>query len=342
MARTWHGKFPYFVPDLPTIEVETAWGTFQNVIDSKTSEKVIPMQQHPVTVVDARTHTPEGLDSWDFETHGFCYLNRPAFDFPDHTAQDRKQVTAVFAPEVLEAVRKKCKAKKAYWMSHQRRGEDKVRTSGPGAEGYVLDFAHSDYGPDFERQFRTVLCRRYGMSMKDAQTCDFCVVNMWSPVQWSAFRNPLCYLDASTIGSMATGTIKYILPKDTDTGYSYDKIRNHSRPLEERVPIAAKDAPALAPLYSSNHRWVYCSDMTKDEAVIFKQFDFRKSGVDTSTRTTFHRAFADPFHQNWKDCPPRRSIECRIILVFDDHDKNKNEVDKEKEVLTRTTTTCKL
>ena len=50
------------------------------------------------------------------------------------------------------------------------------------------------------------------------------------------------------------------------------------------------------------------------EAVIFKQFDFRSS---SRSRATFHQAFPDPFHAGWLECPPRRSIECRLLLTFD-------------------------
>jgi hypothetical protein len=57
---------------------------------------------------------------------------------------------------------------------------------------------------------------------------------------------------------MDTEAAKYILPETIDTGYSYNKEAlgkgPHPRPVEERVPVAAKDAPALVPLYKPHHR----------------------------------------------------------------------------------------
>ena len=58
---------------------------------------------------------------------------------------------------------------------------------------------------------------------------------------------------------------------------------------------------------------VYLSDMTTQEAVIFKQYDFRKS---QPAKATFHLSFpeANRFHEAWAECPGRRSLECRVIL----------------------------
>ena len=53
--------------------------------------------------------------------------------------------------------------------------------------------------------------------------------------------------------------------------------------------------------------------MTEEEAVIFKQYDFR---TNAQSKATFHQAFPDPYHDAWDECPPRRSIECRILLTY--------------------------
>ena len=54
--------------------------------------------------------------------------------------------------------------------------------------------------------------------------------------------------------------------------------------------------------------------VTEEEAVVFKQYDFRPT---SPSKATFHQAFPDPHHDAWEQCPPRRSIECRILLVYD-------------------------
>ena len=98
-----------------------------------------------------------------------------------------------------------------------------------------------------------------------------------------------------------------------DIGYS----RKPGEAIDpSKVPLASQDAPALGPKFDPSHRWVYCPDMTPSEAVIFKQYDFRPSG---QTRAAYHHSMEDKFHDCWKECPGRRSIECRILLTFDDN-----------------------
>ena len=216
-----------------------------------------------------------------------------------------------------------------------------------------MGFPHSDYGPDNEAQFRQVLQGRFGLEEEEAKACGLCLVNFWAPVNRPAFKNPLAYLDCSTV-KLGDDSVRYLLDNKLDTGYT-----KGDRPLNERVPVAAKDCPALGPVHSSKHRWVYLSDstcipstlpahiaactathlwslswaccrprshctdtqfsmfvrpVTEEEAVIFKQYDFRP---DATSKATFHQAFPDPHHDSWEQCPPRRSIECRILLVYE-------------------------
>ena len=315
-ARDWLGPLTYYSSqDLPKGTVSSAFGEWSDVVvgAKRNSEAYASFE---LAVVDARTHLSGGKEAWHFEEHGFMFLPRPAPDytFVEHADQDRKDVDAKFGPAVCEAVRQATGATKAFWMSHQRRAEKSVRTR---VEGYATGGTHSDYGPDFEPQFRTVLEKRYGMSHEEAQTCGLCLVNLWCPVNRPAFRNPLALLDSSTV-NMDTDVIKWKLRNDFDNGYSYSNVeksgaQKHRRPLDERVPQAAKDAPALAPVFNPNHRWVFLSDMAEDECVVFKQYDFRPSA---KAKATFHCSFPDPHHREWKDCPGRRSAECRVILTF--------------------------
>ncbi len=61
-----------------------------------------------------------------------------------------------------------------------------------------------------------------------------------------------------------------------------------------------------------NHRWFYFSNMAVDEALVFKSFD---SDPDRPTRVP-HTAFKNPL-AGW-DAPSRRSIETRVVALFND------------------------
>jgi len=308
----------YWRSDIEKGTVTTNFGTWYEIAETMKEGGVMAENTHNfqnICVVDARTHLEKGKDAWEFDENGFCYMQRPDYDFPPHKEQNRRAVDKEFGPMVCEAVRQKTGAKQVFWCSHQRRAEDGDFASRPTVGG-----AHSDYGPDFEPQYRTVLEKRFGVPHYYAQTCGVCVANLWTPVCNTAYAHPLAYLDGSTV-DMKADTVRWILPQSFDNGYGYqvESIdgKKHGRPIESRVPQAAKDAPALAPVASPHHRWVFLPDMREDEAVLFKQVDFRPS---SKTKVTFHAGIQDPMYKGRKDLPGRKSIECRLILIFDPED----------------------
>jgi hypothetical protein len=106
--------------------------------------------------------------------------------------------------------------------------------------------------------------------------------------------------------------------------------RTFSEPPQD-VPLALCDARSVEPddiqnctitlgemtwenttyLHNEDHRWSYCSDMTRDEAYIFRSFDSdpaRKVHVP-------HTAFEDKSCPD--DAPPRESFELRVFAFYD-------------------------
>lgn len=252
-----------------------------------------------VTMLDARVHNG-GLGSWFLEEHGFCMIPGPA---PETNFRDKSSVMTDYIPRALEAVRQKTGAKRAVFMSHALRTEEK-----PGAAKGNLayaDFAHIDFGLGFEPLFRRMLVGREGWSEEEAQGCELMVVTLWQPFDHPAYKDPFCLLDCSSV-HLEKETVRFL--NIMDMGY------NTKKPAAERVPMAALDAPSIAPAYSQDHRWVFCPDMTPQEAWLFKQYDYRR---DAKAKCCFHISVPDPFHDAWKECPGRRSIETRILLTFD-------------------------
>ncbi len=78
--------------------------------------------------------------------------------------------------------------------------------------------------------------------------------------------------------------------------------------------------------HAARHRWFYYSQLTRDEAVLIKQWDsegaFAKSGGQRSDlgaevcTMNFHSAFEDPATP--PDAPERRSIEVRCAVLYAD------------------------
>lgn len=183
-------------------------------------------------------------------------------------------------------------------------GAAKLRSDGYGR------LAHTDYGPEFEPLFRKMLVERMGLPEEEARSCGLCVVNLWAPIERPAYKDPLCLLDHSSVPAEKR---EQMIPYMTTGNIGYKRGAGTWSP--NLIPQASQDAPSYGPVYSPEHRWVYLPDMRPDEAVIFKQHDYRLG--TGRARTGCHSAFSDHFHDADKECPGRRSIECRLLLTFD-------------------------
>lgn len=303
----------YLNPDGPRDDnVQTVLGEFSDVLtlgespgDTKEEYKKRRARvaaEHQLTIFDARDEDG-GVDAWDLERNGFTTAEapEPAADF-----SDRRMLAKHYVPRVLELVRQTFKASRAFSAGFQTRTEATGR--GTSQASYAR-FAHSDYGPESEPQLRRILSHRYGLSETEAQTRELCCVGFWAPIDRPAYQDPLCLLDAASFDpeKLSEQSIRLLY-----SGLSLGSL-NKDRAIEERIPVPAGDVPALAPIYSPDHRWRYIPDMTPEQALIFKQYDWRK-GV--ASRVCFHNSFRDRFHQDWEDCPGRRSIEVRVFLTF--------------------------
>lgn len=67
--------------------------------------------------------------------------------------------------------------------------------------------------------------------------------------------------------------------------------------------------------HNPGQKWYFYPEMTCDEVVVFKQFDFFKEDREPILRTAFHSAFKDL--QAPKHCAERQSCEHRITVYFD-------------------------
>ncbi len=304
----------YLNPDAPrTPTVSTVLGDYDDLLtlgeqpgdstEDYKQRRARVVGKHDVTILDARDEHGD-LDQWDFERNGFttAAAPEPADDF-----SDRYDLANDYVPRTVEVVRRALGASRAFSCGFQVRTEETGR--GISQASYAR-FAHSDYGPDYETQFRTVLTHRFEVPEDEAQNCGLCLVGFWAPIDRPAYQDPLCLLDA-------TSTDPQNLPAESVrllySGLSLGRM-NDDRPLTERIPVPGGDAPALAPIYSPDHRWYFIPDMAPEQALVFKQYDFRP---DAASRVCFHNSFRDRFHEDWEDCPGRRSIEVRVLVAFE-------------------------
>lgn len=123
----------------------------------------------------------------------------------------------------------------------------------------------------------------------------YTAVNFWRPVlpmEGPVNAVPLAVLDPSTVN------VDDIVPQDL---YGFAHGSQHNMGIK----------------FNENQKWYYYPDMTKDEVLVFRQFDWQ-CGVEapySRLHTVFHTAFHHPDAP--KNAEPRSSSEYRLPIWLD-------------------------
>ena len=115
----------------------------------------------------------------------------------------------------------------------------------------------------------------------------FAIINLWRPIGGPVFTTPLAVCDASSIEAAD------FIPSD--------------------LVYRDKVGETFALRANSQHRWYYFPQLRPEEALLLKIYDSR---TDIAARAGAHTAFDDPTTPD--DAPPRRSIELRALVFFDE------------------------
>jgi hypothetical protein len=238
------------------------------------------VDERAVWIRDARALDPQPC----VDCEGFALWDAPSSvtDFADGQA-----VTERYYPEVAELACAATGAARAYVFDHLVRRRD--AQGGPlgfgrpgkgqpaGANGRV----HNDYTEASGR-------RRLKLVLGEAAAVGaghYAIVNVWRPLRGPVLDTPLALCDARSVDAV-------------------DLVG-----ADVRYPHRTGDIYLM--VHSPRHRWFYVSGMDRHEALVFKQYDSRISGV---ARFTPHAAFDHPDAP--PAAPPRVSIEARCLVLF--------------------------
>jgi len=194
--------------------------------------------------------------------------------------RDDAAIKRDYLPEMRDLVCRLTGASAAYHYSHLVRTETPVDFN----DGYAR-FVHCDYNVRRIEEMSQTVLRDHGVEPKKGQK--YAWFNTWQPFDNPAINNPLTFIDAGT------------LPREDVIDYYYTG-RN-------------RDSLVAAPVYNPEHRWCYFPEMTTEEVIVLKQMDQRPDHVVYCPHTSFDNPLVGD------DAPPRRSIETRIVAVFDAH-----------------------
>lgn len=279
----------------------------------------VTMSRHEARIVDARS-LPEAPT---LERDGFELLDSPLPD-PSLDFFDQQQVLRRYYPACTRLLERHTGAR-AYAFDHNVRSAQgkkaQRRIAGGQQVQEPLHMVHGDYtltsGPQRLRDLakppghndsvRGLLAEGESLLPADlperlmAEGRRFAIVNVWrsiAPEPVAMHPLAVCHNRSVDPAELVVFEIHYA-----------DRIGEN---------YFAKPSP--------DHRWHYYSAMTRDEALLLKQWDSagtlarsdgrRGDGDDASATTTFtlHSAFEDPATP--ADAPDRQSIEVRCLLVY--------------------------
>jgi len=238
-------------------------------------------------------------------------LNKNAFELISHPTalktrefyHDKEKVTSVYYKEIAQAMQRATGAQFVHIFHHQIRSVA-ASSGAPGSTAPVQGYAngiHSDSHPQHvDNLFKQSLLAAQSQAAASELDLDlskgrYVYLNAWRNISsHPVSRDPLAVCDETS------------LCKPDDYIASDLFAQGHTM---QQYKLNARNA--------RKHRWYYFPRMTKDEILLFKQWD---SDPTPSGRCCFHTAFRDPTSPF--DSPTRESIEVRALCYFPDHEPN--------------------
>jgi hypothetical protein len=245
-----------------------------------------------------RSHMPLRMETMSIEdvrgAHSSLSLDREGILLADAPCsvkdfRDREAAARVYLPELEEAVKAITGARKVVvgkaWV---HRHSDRSERFGEEGTTFPGRYAHTDYsdesGPMTARQILG--------DDPDAEELfkgRFAIFNLWRALSPPPQDCPLCLADATTVEARDLVVSHIVLG-----------------PTPEREMRIQTNMVAFNP----RHRWIYFSDMRRDELVLFRGYD----SDPARARRVPHTAFDDP--GAGEDAPPRESIDIRCVAFF--------------------------
>ncbi len=223
-------------------------------------------------------------------------LDVEGFAFTEHVTRvtdffDDAQLASVYEPELETLIARLTGASEVVVYDHTRRSSD-----GAQREKYnwrdAVPLPHSDYT---DRSAAQRLRDVFADDADDRLARRFAIVNVWRSMTGPIEQWPLAVCDARTINDDLMLKIVRSAPHRAEPSFEYNR---------------ASETRHAA--YDANHRWYYFPRMTRNEALLFKNYD---TLTDGTARYALHSAFEDPTSP--PDPAPRESIESRAFVFFD-------------------------
>ena len=193
--------------------------------------------------------------------------------------RDDDEVKAKYHPQMIDLVKRETGAAHAFVRGHLIRTENPIDFN----DGYAR-FVHCDYNMTRIHEMAHDLFAEQGVTPN--KNWKYAWYNTWQPFDNPAHHNPLTCIDWES------------LPEGDVIDYYYTGRGN--------------DSKVAAPVYNPDHRWCYFPEMSTEEVLVIKQLDERPGRAYYCPHVSFDNKSVS------EDLPPRRSIETRLVAVFED------------------------
>ena len=316
------GVFHYMQPSAETSLYRNGRVLTRRDRDGSDSGRVgVDLEEREMAILDARSFPPAGQPT--LAANGFELVRQPMAD-PELDFLDHEAVVRGYYPECAGIVRAATGAATVAAFDHNVRsatgksGQQRI-AGGQQVQG-PAHLVHGDYTltsapqrlrdlarpPTLNDTYRTALPG--GATLLDADAVEeavgqgrFAIINVWRNIaREPVATRPLALCDAASV--RPDELVVFEIHYGDRVGENY----------------FAKHDP--------RHRWVYWSAMTRDEALLIKQWDSAgelarsegaradAEGLDGPCTFSFHSAFEDPATP--PDAPDRWSIEVRCAVLY--------------------------
>ncbi len=205
---------------------------------------------------------------------------------------DDEQLASIYTPEIEKLIAEVAGGTEAVVFDHTRRSTNQEHREKYASRDPV-PAPHSDYTDNsaFQR-----MRDRFGDEEAELRlNRRFSIVNAWRSMTGTLEQWPLTVCDARTIDDTQLTQTRREAPLRPEPSFEYN------RPSETRHAI-----------YDPNHKWYWFPRMTRDEVLMFKNYDTLRDGT---ARYSLHSAFEDP--DTPANAAARETIETRAFVFYD-------------------------
>ena len=202
------------------------------------------------------------------------------------------QLADIYTPEMERLIAEVAGGTEAVVFDHTRRSTRQSHREKYASRDPV-PAPHSDYTDN--SAFQRMRDRFSDEEAEQRLKRRFSIVNAWRSMTGTVEQWPLTVCDARTVDDTSMTQTRREAPLRPEPSFEYN------RPSETRHAI-----------YDPHHKWYWFPRMTRDEVLLFKNYD---TLTDGTARYSLHSAFQDP--DTPADAVPRETIETRAFVFFD-------------------------